>query len=110
MWIGAGSFEKWLAEREHERSLFTAEIVKLQEENKHLAEREAQARRDMDWLRIRVNALEHERAALLAKTAGVLVPTPVIARELDATEPDFQNALQLMDIVGKDDRGDSTGD
>ncbi len=99
MWISLTAWTRWLEEREHERAMLVDDIVTLRAENLHLHETVAQKIRDVDWMRVRCNQLEQERAALLMKLNGVIVPTPMIVQELNLT-PKEQTAIQQMDLVG----------
>lgn len=103
MWISNTEYARMNQDREQERSLWVAELVRLGQELTAATTRAAQSQRDMDWLRIRVNALEQERTALLLKVNGVLIPTPQIVREREPEfSPDELKAIATVEQVGQD--------
>src|SRR5260370_35240061 len=55
------------------------EVAVLKTERDALKLQEAVTRNHFDWLRLRVNVLEVERAQLIQKTYGIAVPVPEIA-------------------------------
>jgi len=64
-------------------------VDKLREDNAILKSENASLRGELlttkanfDWLRVRVNALEVERAALLEKVSGVRIPVPEVVRHI----------------------------
>ena len=100
MWVTQQAWTRWLEEREQERALLVNELVTLRAQNVTLQATFARSERDVDWLRLRCNQLEQERAALMLKINGIFIPTPTIAREEFSLHA--QNALGVMDLVGRD--------
>ena len=90
-------------DRMHERMLFTSELISLRAEIGKLTALLGASQAHGDWLRLRVNALEQERAALLLKQAGIYVPIPQIQRQdeqpqpLDKGEHDFETVGNEVD-------------
>ncbi len=56
------------------------ELAALRAENRLLRDERQTQRVQNDWLRIRVNALEVERAQLLKKAYGIETPVPELVR------------------------------
>lgn len=76
MWISRKTYEtygKQVSEITHERIAAQVRAATLVEQNKVL-------QTNLDWLRVRVNQLEHERAQLLWNYLGVKVQIPEIQR------------------------------
>lgn len=75
-----------------ERDLLTSEL--------------ASSRANSEWMRVRVNALEFERASLLEKAYGIRVPVPEITRvtpvQADATGMGFPSNLDVFNDLGDD--------
>ena len=69
MWISQGMFEELLKAR-----------AKAEGEAHGLAQNNRALEVTMDWLRVRVTQLEHERAILISNYMGINVPTPTIAK------------------------------
>jgi hypothetical protein len=99
MWVTQSAWQTFLDSQRDERVLLTAELARLRQENVALHEQVAGKSRDVDWMRVRCNQLEQERAALLMKLNGVAVPVPTIVQSLGLT-PQEQSAFQQMDVVG----------
>lgn len=85
MWITRELFERLLV-RETEAKA-AAQI--LSEQNNIL-------RTHMDWMRVRVNQLEAERAAFLFDKAGIKIPVPEI--QYDAHTRDYNELPSFEDI------------
>lgn len=67
--------------------------AKLQEESRVLNRTNNQMATTIDWFRVRITQLEHERAQLLFNYTGVKISTPVIEH---APSVDVARALQSM--------------
>lgn len=73
---------------------FKLENLKLRSENELLKTQLASNRIMTDWLRTRVNSLELEKAALMAKAFNINLPAPEIVR----TERDLVGGFNLADL------------
>lgn len=61
----------------------------------------AVSRANSEWMRVRVNALEFERAALLDKAYGIKTPIPEIVRTLPpSSTPSPLSNLDVFDDMG----------
>lgn len=77
------------------------ELADLKAENRILREQLTREQTNFDWLRVRVNALEQERAALLLKQAGVYVPTPTLLNaRVDEIPKPLPKGEMTFDQVG----------
>ena len=69
------------------------EWTKAHEEARVLAQQNQALTTTLDWFRVRITQLEMERAQLLWNYTGVKIPTPVIAKNVNANAitqtPDF---------------------
>jgi len=87
MWISRDMFEKLIASR----NLETGRANTLTEQNKVLQV-------NLDWLRTRVNQLEHERAQLLFNYTGVKVAVPEIQRTVETPVHPLTELPSFADI------------
>lgn len=71
MWITAELFGK-----------LQTELGRAQGEARSLAEQNRALLTNLDWMRARLNQVEHERAILLETYMGVRVPVPTLRQEI----------------------------
>ena len=79
MWVPSKVFDWFKISQESVNELRT-EVLALRAERDVLKTQLTAANANFDWLRLRVNQLEHERAALLEKAAGIKTVVPEIVR------------------------------
>jgi predicted nuclease with TOPRIM domain len=77
------------------------ELVVLRTERDALQHQVEFLQNSFDWLKMRVNALEVERAQLIEKAYGMKLPVPEIARSND-----FRKTLEQMSTALFTDMGD----
>ena len=69
------------------------DYAKANEEARVLSHQNQSLTTTMDWFRVRITQLEMERAQLLWNYTGIKIPTPVIAKQVNANSitqtPDF---------------------
>lgn len=103
MWVNKILFDTLLEDNKRQQE----ELAKRREEVAHaigeLSSLRTQKAKDdisIDWMRHRINALEKERTVLLAKAAGVHLPTPEIVptRPGSMTVPDFATMPSFEDV------------
>ena len=88
MWINRKTFDEIL----HERSQYQGVAQALEQQNRVLQV-------NLDWLRTRVNQLEHERAQLIFNYMGVKIAVPEIQTvKQDDVHP--LNAIPHFNDVG----------
>jgi hypothetical protein len=129
MWIPAWVKDHLLSEREQQRveneeqrqtlnsqravaSGLYADVQTLQEQLRVL-DRDAQARivsleTSLDWMRVRLNQVEEERALLLSEKTKIMFGAPVVRRQQDA-EKEIEHHFRTMTeetAVSFDDVGD----
>lgn len=69
MWLSRIAFEKLL--QDHSVAVGRAAAIEQQNTKLHAT---------MDWMRLRLNQLEHERSVLVENYMGVKIPAPTIER------------------------------
>jgi predicted nuclease with TOPRIM domain len=79
MWLPKTLYELFKTSKEQVDALFV-EVYSLRNENVNLKTQLASTQANFDWLKIRVNQLEVERAQLIEKAYGVKTLVPEIAR------------------------------
>lgn len=102
MWISGAVWDMSQAERlvlrdEHVR--IVSELSKAAERATVLREQKAKDDVTIDWLRNRVNALEKEKSALLAKE-GIHLPVPEIQQSVPRTLEASFDAMPSFEDVG----------
>lgn len=80
MWISRRQYDALLSERQDLHIALAEERGRVKE----LTARVTAQDTTVDWFRVRVNQLEHERAQLLYNYTGVKVETPVIQKAPEA--------------------------
>lgn len=80
MWLPDKAFQLFQISRESFDSL-QKEVSSLKAERDALKSELTTTKANFDWLRIRCNTLEVERAQLIGKAYGVQVPAPEIVRQ-----------------------------
>lgn len=104
MWIPAKVIEWLSAQREDAgafRDAFTVlhgELQEIRGERDSLRLQAAIDRVNMDWLRTKVNGLEHERVALIEKAYDIKLPSPQLVRNTTKTVTDPEAAFSFDDI------------
>jgi hypothetical protein len=79
MWLPKHVYDLFQVSKENVDQL-KQEVAKLSAENAVLRVSEATAKANFDWLRIRVNQLEVERAQLVKRAYNIDVPVPEVVR------------------------------
>lgn len=79
MWVPTKTFELFHISKDTVNSL-REDLAAVRAERDGLKSQLATTQANFEWVRIRVNALELERAQLLEKAYGVKVPVPEIVR------------------------------
>lgn len=92
MWIDRRVFEAMQA------SAQTA--MQSTQEARTLAEQNRALQISLDWMRVRVSQLEHERAQMLYQYMGIKIATPEIVRERPSEEH-LNEALSFEDVGDK---------
>lgn len=77
-------------------------ITKLSTENALLNQQKTALDVTLDWFRVRITQLEHERAVLLRTYMGVIVPEVSIEREDPTPRLDSTNAVPHFHDMGDD--------
>lgn len=80
-------------------TLLRADLEKVRAERDSLKSVNATLTATGDWLRVRVNALEYERAALMEKAFNITMPVPEIVR---STRPTQELANFSFEDIGDD--------
>jgi predicted nuclease with TOPRIM domain len=73
------------------------ELAAVRAERDSLRLQLAASQNHFDWLRIRVNSLEIERAQLIEKAYGIKIPVPEIAHTIAPTQ-DMANQFSFDDM------------
>jgi hypothetical protein len=76
------------------------ELAAVSAERRLLTEQLHKAEITSDWLRMKVNQLEYERAALMEKAYNIHIPTPEIARQ-PTIDPTFDPKNFSFEDVGE---------
>jgi hypothetical protein len=120
MWVNKELFNRLVNDNERLQTETAFERTGASRMSASVNELRAQKVRDdlsIDWMRHRINALEKERAILLNKIAGVIVPVPEIVPTRPGTMstiPDFASMPSFEDVgddearrlgIGLDDEG-----
>ena len=88
MWISRRAFEQ-----------LTAERIQASERARVLSDQNTAIKAMNDWLRLYVQRIEHERAILMKKYMGIIVPTPTFA-EPEQDDRDLLGGTSLFQDVG----------
>lgn len=100
MWLPKSLFDLFSISRAHVEDL-KVENSTLKIEVNLLKADLASSRANGEWLRVKVNALELERASLLEKVYGLRVPVPEIARTLPPHDPSLPSLnLDIFNDLG----------
>lgn len=78
-----------------------ARVSELEAENAVLQREVIATRTNFDWLRMKVNQLEFERAGLLEKAYNIKLPVPEIARQHQPIDPNEFSFEDLGDDLAK---------
>lgn len=84
----------WISRDEYTRII--AELATAIGENKILREANAAHKTTLDWARVRLTQVEHERNQLLFNFTGVKVLTPTIEEAPPPTMSRLQNSIDQM--------------
>lgn len=77
----------------------TAQINELRGEKTGVERENARILSINEWMRVQINALERERAALMLKLHGVVIPVPqVLSTEADADHSQFHGEPRMTNI------------
>lgn len=102
MWISKSA---WLALEDKQASLdaTTTELTIARERSSRLEVENARLRADLDWFKLRLNAVEKERQMLMLDRLGIKIPVPefVAAQDLP-DELDAVNAMPDFSLIGGD--------
>ena len=79
MWVPSRTFELFHISKDTVDSL-REDLAAVRAERDGLKSQLATTQANFEWIRVRLNALEFERAQLLEKAYGVKVPVPEIVR------------------------------
>lgn len=101
MWISEKVFG-WFKVSEEAYHDLKEQNAALRAERDAVKSENATLRVSGDWLRIKVNQLEQEKAALMEKAYHVQLSVPTIARTLPAIDPQFDP----RNFAGFEDVGD----
>ena len=77
------------------------EIVSLRAERDALKAENATLKINFDWLRMKVNQLERERAQLIEKAYNITLPAPELTRHVAADVPDAFSFEDIGDDLAK---------
>ena len=91
MWIPNRAFELFHISKDTVNTL-REDLAAIRVERDGLKSQLATTQANLEWMRVRVNALEFERAQLLEKAYGVKVPVPEVVRS-QATPLPFSSAI-----------------
>jgi hypothetical protein len=92
MWLPNIAFELFQVSKESVDKL-REDLATVRAERDLLKIQLASSQNHFDWLRIRVNALEVERAQLIEKAYGIKIPVPEVIRQPVMNPLDMGNAL-----------------
>lgn len=103
MWVNKILFDTILTDNKKLQDTLQIELSLRATAEGRMHDAQAQKAKDditIDWMRHRINALEKERTVLLAKAAGVHLPTPEIVptRPGTMTVPDFATMPSFEDV------------
>jgi hypothetical protein len=79
----------WVSRKDYDRQL--TELVELRTEQRALTQLNATIQATLDWARVRLTQVEHERAQLLFNYTGVKILSPSIEKE--RVGPTVQSAI-----------------
>lgn len=96
MWISSKAFE-WFGLSRDIVADYKEQVALLRQERDSLKGENARLAVINDWMRLQVNQLQFERAALLEKAYSIRVPAPEITRP---REPDFKLDTAQFEDVG----------
>lgn len=96
MWVPASVVEWFHISKQAVESL-REEVAALRAERDALRLQLASSTNHFDWLRIRVNSLEVERAQLIEKAYGIKIPVPEVVRSTSPTQ-DMINQFSFEDM------------
>lgn len=85
MWLPTKAFDLFRISRETTENQ-REELASIRAERDGLIRQLAASTANVDWLSVRLNALEAERAQLLSKVYGLNVPVPEVIRRNPATQ------------------------
>jgi chromosome segregation ATPase len=80
MWLPDKSFDLFRISKDTV-DFMREELASLKAERDGLKTQLANTQANFEWLRVKVNSLEMERASLLEKVYGMKIPVPEIARQ-----------------------------
>lgn len=103
MWIPS-AIVTWLQTSKEEVTILKEEAAVLRTERDAANIKAATAQANFDWLRVRVNQLEAERAQLIEKVYGIRPPIPEVIRKPNGIDS-IISAFSSGDLF--DDMGDS---
>jgi hypothetical protein len=96
MWVNKALFQRLMDESQHTNAAMRSTVYE------NLKAQHARDTMTIDWMRHRINALEKERAILLNKVAGVIIPVPEIVPTRPGTLsrdiPDFDSLPSFEDV------------
>lgn len=93
MWFSTKLFDLFKISKDAVDDLRKENAV-LKSDNLNLTRNFADVKANFEWIRVRVNALELERASLLEKVYGLKVPSPEILRTTPSHPiPDFNTDI-----------------
>lgn len=90
-------------------SMFRREKEKLEAQVVALERMNSRLQSDLDWAKLRLNAVEKERAQLIAAAIGVKISIPEFVPKTDNPE-EALNQLPDLSTVGNDAKEDNTQD
>lgn len=100
MWLPTKAFDLFRVAKDTVDSQ-REELATLKVERDRLKSELASSRANEDWMRLRINSLEVERAQLMAKAYGINVPVPEIVRTSPNKTPMELNGA-LFEDIGED--------
>lgn len=83
------------------------DVGQIRSENVTLERMNARLQSDLDWAKLRLNAVEKERAQLIAAAIGVKISIPEFVPKMDNLE-DVLNQVPDLSTVGNDAKEDNT--
>lgn len=111
MWIGKAAHLLLQATIEAERALNTSareQLVTALAENRRLDIENTRLRADLDWFKLRLNAVEKERAQLISAAIGVKISIPEFSTtQKDPVADALQEFMPALAHVGGDAEDDT---
>jgi len=102
MWLPGKAFDLFKISRDtvdHQRE----ELVTVRSERDGLKAQLAVTQANFEWLRVRINSLEAERAQLIKKAYGIDVPVPEVVRTPRIQDSDLIGLTSaLFEDIGDD--------